>query len=113
MRRGTTPAILLTVDTDLTGFSVYVTIRSYTENIPEILKCHPARQTTIENDRLTVDVDDGISTIAFSLTQEETLAFAPGKAEIQVRAIKDGTASATEIAKVNVGNILLEGVIDE
>lgn len=116
MRRGTTPAIVLTVDTDLTGFSVFVTIRSgYTENIPDILKCNSKNreEITIGNDRLTVEVEEGISTVAFSLTQEETLALVPGKAEIQVRAIHNGTAIATDIASVDVGRILLEGVIDE
>ena len=101
MRRGTTPAITLTVDADLTGWAVYVTLRN---------KCH---SLTIENDRLTIEAEEGISTVAFALTQEETLAFSVGSCEVQVRAIHNGTAIATDIASVDVGRILLEGVIDE
>lgn len=101
MRRGTTPAITLTVDADLTGWAVYVTLRN---------KCH---SLTIENDRLTIEAEEGISTVVFALTQEETLAFSVGSCEVQVRAIHNGTAIATDIASVDVGRILLEGVIDE
>lgn len=101
MRRGTTPAITLTVDADLTGWAVYVTLRN---------KCH---SLTIENDRLTIEAEEGISTVVFALTQEETLAFSVGSCEVQVRAIHNGTAIATDIATVDVGRILLEGVIDE
>lgn len=101
MRRGTTPAITLTVDVDLTGWAVYVTLRN---------KCH---SLTIENDRLTIEAEGGISTVAFALTQEETLAFSVGSCEVQVRAIHNGTAIATDIATVDVGRILLEGAIDE
>ena len=101
MRRGTTPAITLTVDADLTGWAVYVTLRN---------KCH---SLTIENDRLTIEAEEGISTVVFALTQEETLALSVGSCEVQVRAIHNGTAIATDIASVDVGRILLEGVIDE
>lgn len=101
MRRGTTPAITLTVDADLTGWAVYVTLRN---------KCH---SLTIENDRLTIEAEEGISTVVFALTQEETLAFSVGSCEVQVRAIHNGTAIASDIASVDVGRILLEGVIDE
>lgn len=101
MRRGTTPAITLTVDTDLTGWTVYVTLR----NNRKLL--------TLENERLTIEYANGKSTVAFALTQEETLAFAVGTCEVQIRAIHDGTAIATTIENLDVGRILKEGVIDE
>ena len=101
MRRGTTPAITLTVDTDLTGWTVYVTLR----NNRKLL--------TLENERLTISYANSKSTVAFALTQEETLAFAVGTCEVQIRAIHDGTAIATTIENLDVGRILKEGVIDE
>ena len=101
MRRGTTPTITLTVDADLTGHAVYVTLRA------------PHREPlTLENDRLTQTVIEGITTLEFTLTQEETLSFC-GPCEVQVRAIKNGVAIATNIGTVDVNRILLEGVIDE
>lgn len=101
MRRGTTPAIVLTVDADLTDYSVYVTIDS------------GCKQTIIGNERLSMSYADGATSIEFALTQEETLAFSPGQAEIQVRAVHNDTAVATDIRTVNIGRILQEGVIDE
>ena len=101
MRRGTTPAIVLTVDADLTGYTVYVTLKN------------GGKELTILNSGLTITVDQGESTIAFSLTQQQTLDFKVGTCEVQVRAIKDGTAIATDIQTLEVGRILKEGVIDE
>ena len=101
MRRGTTPAITLTVDTDLTGWTVYVTLR----NSKKLL--------TLENDRLTISYANDKSTVAFALTQEETLAFSVGTCEVQIRAIHDGSAIATNIQNIDVGRIILEGVIHE
>lgn len=101
MRRGTTPAITLTVDYDITAWTVYVTLK----NGGNVL--------TLENDALTMEYANSKTTIAFSLTQQQTLAFAIGTCEVQVRAIHDGTAIATDIQKLDVGRILKDGVIDE
>ena len=101
MRRGTTPTLTLTVDADLTGHHVYVTL----QNAGSLL--------TLENDRLDIDVASGTTTIGLTLTQDETLAFCDCPAEVQVRAIKDGVAIATDIRHVAVNRILLEGAIDE
>lgn len=98
MKRGTTPTLTLTVDTDLDGWTVYVTVKS---------GC-----TSITVDDAPITVEDGVSTILVTLSQEETLALRDS-AEIQLRAIKDGTAIATDIAKVDVGRILQDGVIGE
>ena len=100
MRRGTTPVIPLVVYADLTGWTIYATLR----NAGNLL--------TISNDRIEVSYSEGKTEVAFSLTQEETLAFSVGTCEVQIRAIKDGTAIATDIANLDVGRILLEGVID-
>lgn len=107
MRRGTTPTITLTVDTDLTDWTIYATFK----NSGTIL--------TFENDRMDVEYvpanqdAPGKTVITLTLTQEETLALGIGSAEVQVRAIHDGTAIATDIQTVGVGRIIKEGVIDE
>lgn len=101
MRRGTTPAIPLTVNADITDWTVYVTLK----NGRNIL--------TLENDRLVMDYADGKTTIRFGLSQAETLAFRVGTCEVQVRAVKDGTAIATNIGTLTVGRILKGGEIDE
>ena len=101
MRRGTTPAIPLTVDDNIVDWTVYVTLR----NGGNVL--------TLTNDALSMTYENQKTTIAFSLTQEQTLAFSVGTCEVQVRAIHDGTAIATNIGKLDVKRILKEGVIDE
>lgn len=101
MRRGTTPAIVLTVDMDITAYTVYVTLKNH------------GSEVTLSNDSVTMELDDGKTSIAFSLTQEQTLKFGTGTCEVQVRAIHDGTAIATDIKTIDVNRILKEGVIDE
>ena len=101
MRRGTTPAIVLTVDMDLTGWTVYVAIRNGGETL------------VIGNDGLTMEYANKKTTIALALTQAQTLAFSVGPCDFQVRAIKDGTAIATDIQSGYVGGIIQEGAIDE
>ena len=101
MRRGTTPAITLTVDQDLTSWTVYVTLKNGKNTL------------TLENDSLTMEYANSKTTIAFSLTQAQTLAFSVGTCEVQVRAIHDGTAIATDIQTLDVGRILKDGEIDE
>ena len=100
MRRGTTPAIVLTVDMDLTGWTVYVAIRN-------------GGETLVVSEGLSVEYADNKTTIAFALTQEQTLAFSVGPCDFQVRAVKDRTAIATDIQSGYVGGIIQEGAIDE
>lgn len=100
MKRGTTPTLTLTVDADIVGWTVYASFRTN------------GKLFTFENDRLQMTAEDDVTTILLTLTQEETLAM-HGSAEVQIRAIKDGTAIATDIQRVDVGRILKEGVIDE
>lgn len=100
MKRGTTPTLTLTVDADIVGWTVYASFRTN------------GKVYTFENDRLQMTAEDDVTTILLTLTQEETLAM-HGSAEVQIRAIKDGTAIATDIQRVDVGRILKDGVIDE
>lgn len=107
MRRGTTPTIPLTVDVDISdGWTIYATFRS------------GSHEVEFTNDRMTIELEPETETeqaktlINVTLTQEETLAM-HGSAEVQIRAIKDGDAIATDVQRVDVGRILKEGVIDE
>lgn len=99
--RGTTPTVPLTVDTDLTGYTVYVTFLS------------DSNELTLTNERLIIEPGEESTSIKVPLTQEETLAFPVGNVDIQVRAIKGAMAISTNDGSISVGRILKEGVIDE
>ena len=100
MRRGTTPTLPLIVDADIADWTVYASFKTNGEVY------------TFNNDRMQMTVEDDVTTILLTLTQEETLAM-HGSAEVQVRAIKNGNAIATEVKRVDVGRIIKEGVIHE
>lgn len=100
MKRGTTPTITLTVDMDLTEWTCYVAFAT------------GCKELVINDDRLTKEFDGTTTTIQLTLTQDETLGLRVGCANVQIRAIKDGTAIATDIETVSVGSILQDGVID-
>ena len=99
--RGTTPDYILTLeDYDITGKTVYVTLAQ--DNI----------KTTLTGDRLSAAADESGSTVAFSLTQEETLAFAPGSVSVQLKAIDaQGVVEATGICQFKIDRALLGTVI--
>ena len=101
MRQGTTPVYTLTVSGyDLTDKTVYVSVRARGQLI------------TKTNDDLSMAYGDGATTIAFQLSQEETLSLQLGQAEVQVRFIDEhGTAKATDIKPITVERILQPGVI--
>ena len=98
MRRGTTPTNTFTVDVDLReATALYVT---YKQNSRVILEKTLA-DATIEE-----------TSVAVTLTQEETLAFSKGTVMIQIRAkFADGAAIASNIITANVNAILKDGVI--
>ena len=101
MIRGTTPDYILTLaGVDLTGQTVYVTIRQgYTV-------------LTKTNDELGIATDAEGSTIAFCLSQQDTLNLSEGAAEIQVKFIDStGYVQATNIVTITVNKALLERVI--
>lgn len=100
MTRGTTPTITLTVtDVPLSGASLYLAFRQ-------------GRHLLLKSgEDLTVDTTN--NTIEVTLTQEETLQFAPGGCEIQIRGVyATGTSFATEIINDTVYDVLQNGVID-
>lgn len=102
MIRGTTPDYVLTLPgIDLTGMTVYVTIRQKN------------REITLTGAELTVASDGEDSTIAFMLTQEQTLGLHEGQALVQVKFIDaQGNAGATKVGRLTVERALLERVIE-
>lgn len=102
MIRGTTPDYVLTLPgIDLDGMTVYVTIEQ------------KDREITLSGDELTVVSDGEDSTIAFMLTQEQTLALNEGQASVQVKFIDAaGVVGATKIGRLTIDKALLEKVIE-
>lgn len=102
MIRGTTPDYVLTLPgIDLTGMTVYVTIRQKN------------REITLTGAELTVASDGEDSTIAFMLTQKQTLMLNEGQASVQVKFIDaSGTVGATKIGRLTIDKALLEKVIE-
>jgi len=101
MYRGTTPTLVLELDTELS-----------LENLSEIwvtFKTSTIEVTKTIND---VMVDDTLKTMTVVLTQEETLKLYNGNCMVQVRfRDQNDLAYATTIADINIGRILKEGVI--
>jgi len=104
MYRFTTPTITLNLTLNdvftqetLASSQVYVTITQ----CKDIL--------TITNDDLSISDNQ----VMFTLTQEQSAKFYPGKAQIQVRGVtSDNWAWATKVATIDVENTLLKKVLD-
>ena len=102
IRRGTTPMIVLLVhDYDLRGSTVYITLKQRSLLLTKMS----------EGFGMAYAPECGtILIVRFS--QEDTLAFRATEAEIQVRWIDaGGKAWGTDIETIEIGRILLEGVI--
>lgn len=99
MRRGTTPTFNIECDVDLTGYTIFVTLEQGNRELTLTPEC----ETT----------EDGC-VLSVTLTQEQTLVFDDrGTASMQVRAIDQaGLAIASNIMTVDIGKILLDGVIE-
>lgn len=101
MIRGTTPDYILEVNADLSDKTVYVTIRQ------------ASKKLTLTGDDLLIATDETGSTIAIRLTQEQTLGFVVGDAEVQVKFIgSDGYTQATDVQTITVRRALLERVVE-
>ena len=101
MYRGTTPTIVLELDTEVSLANLaemWVTFKTSTVKVTKTLS--------------DVTIDDELKTVVVSLTQEETLKLYNGNCEVQIR-FRDAedNAYSTDIGDVNVGRILKEGVI--
>jgi len=98
MRRGSTPTNTFDVDIDLTNATVFV---SYEQGGRVVL------EKTGEDLTITAE------SIVLNLTQEETLAFVPGKVNIQIRYVfPNGTADASNIINTTFERIIKDGVIE-
>lgn len=96
----TTPTVTLTVDADLTGMDVYVTLEQ--------------GQTTLTIEDAAVTVEDGTSTIEVTLTQEQTATFRRGSCDVQVNWMDvRGARSATVVRSIPIGTQLLDAVLPE
>ncbi len=102
MRRGTTPTLELTITgvDAIASDTLYVTLK---QSQKEITKTNPD---------LSVEDGDSGSVINLYLSQQETLSLRKGTCEIQVRGINAlGDAWASDIATINIKEILRDGVI--
>lgn len=98
MRRGTTPTFNIECDVDLAGYTIFVTLEQGNKELTLTPECEAT--------------EDGC-VLSVTLTQEQTLVFDDrGAASMQVRAIDQaGLAIASNIMPVDIGKILLDGVI--
>ena len=95
--RGTTPTIQLNVGTDLTtADEVWLTVAD-----------DYGREVTLTMTDLTITAD----TVSGTLTQYQTLSLTAGEVRVQLRALVSGEASATDMVRAELGDILKEGVI--
>lgn len=106
MYRGTTPNIVIKVNSDLdlsTMDQIWVTFKN------------KSAEKTYDID--VIEVDAVNNTLSLTMSQEDTLAFQTcgsmqGKVEVQLRLLDDeGMAYASNINEVNLLRILKEGVI--
>lgn len=101
--QGTTPYLQVAIDgCDLsTAAVIYVTIEQGTY-----------QKLTLTGERVTVVSEEGNSVVTVHLTQEETLSFKKGFAEVQIRwRDQEGDAYETEVMSVNFLKALYRGVI--
>ena len=103
MYRGTTPTLIYNVNSnlDLNGMlQIWVTLKNL------------MYEKTFEKDNIIVD--NGNKTITVELSQEDTLLFNGKEVSTQIRFLDSmGKAYASNIEKIELNNILKEGVIHE
>ena len=104
MTRGTTPSYRIKIKGTINYENVeafYVTVKQ---------KCVDVTHSTTETEN-PVEIDED-HRLLVTLTQEETLKFEDGEADLQVRGkFEDGTAFASAVVRVPVKRVLHEGVI--
>lgn len=98
MRRGTTPSFQIDCDVDLTGYTIYLTVK---------------QGAVIYDLTPSVEATEKGCTLTATLSQDQTLSLEQGTgASMQVRAIdQSGLAVASNIMQIDVEAILKEGVI--
>ena len=99
--RGTTPVVVVTAPMDLTGYTCYLSIGKVTGE-PYV---------TIDNTQMIAAEYGPESKLTFELTQEQTLDCSAGDAYVQVRLIDNDNAMATTMGKIDILDLILDGVI--
>lgn len=103
MRRGSTPTNTFTLPMDLSQATVYI---SYEQGNRIVIEKTNADLTFAE------DQQTHTFTITLTLTQEDTLKFAPGNVNIQIRYVfANGDADASNIIRTTFERIIKDGVI--
>lgn len=100
--RGTTPTVSIEVDADLTDFTCELSIGKYGKPY-----------FTVDNESMTLSVSEGTSTCSFKLTQAQTLKCKAGKTLMQMRAIKNDDAIATNAVEIEVLDAIEQSVIED
>lgn len=106
IRQGASPVLEITaIGTDITNATVYVTLDQGDVQI--------TKSNYKQNDpSVTMRADGNDTDITVILSQEETLWLRPGSARVQLRWIfDDGTADASDMGRIEIGEALLKGVI--
>lgn len=98
MRRGTTPTITITTDTNLTGYpTVILTIRD-----------HSTGGLDLQKSALSITA----TSVTVTLTQEQTLGFAAGDLRFQIRAVDStGNAIASNYMYSRLDDVLKDGAV--
>lgn len=98
--RGTTPIIAITVPMDLTGYTCYLTIG----------KVPGEPYVTVDNSQMIAEYGEATKLI-YMLTQEQTLDCSAGDAYLQLRLVDNNTAMATTMGKIDILDVIQDGVI--
>lgn len=106
MFRGSTPILPIEIEgADLTEARIFLTIENRSQGLQMTLQAP-------EDFTVTYDAEKKKTLGEVPLTQEQTLALKAGECLAQIRYIfPDGTADATDTARIGVQDILMEGVI--
>lgn len=102
LTRGTTPTVNIEVEADLTDYTCELSIGKYGKPY-----------FTADNQQMSFSLSDGKSNCAFKLTQQQMLACKTGECLMQMRAVKDDTAIATEVVEIEVLDVIEQSVIDD
>ena len=107
MIQGTTPTrTLRVVGMDLTPYDMLVSLRQLARRRPN------PHEVDITSDDITVELDGTDTLVSFTLTQEQSLGFVPGRVEAQINYGSESHRMATKPVTLPVEKNLYTGVIE-
>jgi len=107
MIQGTTPTrTLRVVGMDLTPYDMWVSLRQLSRRRPN------PHEVDITSDDITVELDGTDTLVSFTLTQEQSLGFVPGRVEAQINYGSESHRMATKPVTLPVEKNLYTGVIE-